>query len=107
MNKEMLEDIYLPGKKELTTKLLSWVDQGLLNPRELLRICLGYMSEDDIDDVVALVESDFEEDEDVDDDLYIAAKLEEAFEAFDQAHPNKSVPQQAEPVPRTFNGFIF
>ncbi len=108
ITKEMFEDMYLPSKKQQVDKVIHWVEHGLVDVKGILQCCLDLMSPEDVDNLVALVEPEIEEDEDIVDDLYIAAKLEEAFEEFDRIHPNKSVPQQAEPIVHTtFNGFIF
>lgn len=41
-------DLIRPNTRETTNKVLEMVDEGLLNPRDVLLMALKWMSEDDV-----------------------------------------------------------
>ena len=41
-------DLIRPDTRETTNKVLEMVDEGLLNPRDVVLMCLKWMSEDDV-----------------------------------------------------------
>jgi hypothetical protein len=58
--------------RELTCKVLAAIDEGVLDAKAVAEMCLGYMNEDDIHDMLrqndVLVAVEPEDDEDFDDD---------------------------------------
>ena len=78
LTKELLEEVFIPGKIEQTAKILSWFDQGLLEPRGVLKYCLQFMTETDVDNLVALVEPELEDtNEEEDRSWYLEQLLEQ------------------------------
>lgn len=59
-------DLIRPDTRETTNKVLEMVDEGLLNPRDVLLMALKWMSEDDVKAMVKANEL-FEEDEEDED----------------------------------------
>lgn len=49
--------------RETTDKILEMVDEGLLNPRDVLLMALKWMSEDDVKAMVKANELDLEQEE--------------------------------------------
>ena len=49
--------------REATCKILEMMDQGILDPKKIVEMCLAYMSEDDVKDM-ARVNELFMDDED-------------------------------------------
>ena len=54
--------------RKVTNQLLELVDDGILDPREVILACLSYMSEDDVADMAhnneLILEDEEEEEED-------------------------------------------
>lgn len=42
------DDLIRPNTREATNKILEMVDEGLLNPRDVVLMALKWMSEDDV-----------------------------------------------------------
>jgi hypothetical protein len=60
-------DLIRPNTREATNKILEMVDEGLLNPRDVLLMALKWMSEDDVKEMAEaneLFEEDTEDEED-------------------------------------------
>jgi hypothetical protein len=94
---ELLKDMFIPNKIEQVAKILSWFDQGLLDPRGVLKYCLQFMSEETVDDLVALIELECEDTESKEGESeYLEALLEQLPPIKDSTPPHK-----------TFNGFQF
>ena len=102
VNKEMLEELYILSKKEQTTKVMHWVEHGLVDFKGILQCCLDLMSAEEVDNLVALIEPEFEEDEDEEEDM--SWYLEELFEKMDSSTTN---PTQNTAFPERFGGFQF
>ena len=49
--------------REATNKLLEMIDEQLIDPKDVVRMCLKYMSEDDVKDMCEINEVFYEEDE--------------------------------------------
>ena len=102
VTKEMLEEFYTPSKKEQTTKIMHWVEHGLVDFKGILQCCLDLMSAEEVDNLVALIEPELEEDEDEEEDM--SWNIEELFEKMNSS-TTKPVPNTA--YPETFGGFQF
>lgn len=102
VNKEMLEELYIPSKKEQTTKVMHWVEHGLVDFKGILQCCLDLMSAEEVDNLVALIEPEFEEDEGEEEDMswYIEELLE-------KMNSSTTKPTQNTAFPETFGGFQF
>ena len=57
--------------RQETNKLLEMIDEGLLDPKEVVTMCVKYMSEDDVADMMDCNElsSRFQEDDEYDDSM--------------------------------------
>ena len=51
--------------RETTNKLLEMIDEGLINTRDIVIMCLKWMSEDDVKEMCKANEIDFETTEDI------------------------------------------
>ena len=56
-------DLIRPNTRETTNKVLEMVDEGLLNPRDVLLMALKWMSEDDVKAMAKANELDLEQEE--------------------------------------------
>ena len=66
--------------RNATNKIIDMIDDQLLNPRDVVIMCLKYMSEDDVEDMARANELFYDEDEDEEDyydELYRDASEEE------------------------------
>jgi len=55
--------------RKYTRKLLEWMDEGIMDPKSIVEMCLSYMSEDDVKDMCQANDIEFFEDiEDEDED---------------------------------------
>lgn len=59
-------DLIRSNTREATNKVLEMVDNGILNPRDVLLMALKWMSEDDVKEMAEVNEL-FKEDEDEED----------------------------------------
>lgn len=100
ITKEMLEELYTPSKKEQVTKVIHWVEHGLVDFRGILQCCLDLMSSEEVDNLVALIEPELEEDEEDDMSWYIEELLE-------KMNSSTTEPTQNTAFPKTFEGFQF
>jgi hypothetical protein len=100
VTKEMLEALYTPSKKEQIAKVMHWVEHGLVDFKGILQCCLDCMSIEEVDNLVALIEPELEEDEDEEEDMswYIEELLE-------KMNSSTTVPNAA--GSNTFGGFQF
>ena len=62
IHKSWRDDLIRPTTREATNKVLEMVDEGLLNPRDVLLMALKWMSEDDVKSMAEANEL-FKEDE--------------------------------------------
>ena len=65
--KHWRNDLIRPDTRETTNKILEMVNEGLLNPRDILLMALKWMSEDDVKAMAKaneLLEEDKEDEED-------------------------------------------
>lgn len=99
VTKEMLEELYTPSKKEQVTKVMHWVENGLVDLKGILQCCLDFMSQQELDDLVALIEPELEEEEE-DMSWYIEALLE-------KTNSSTTKPTQNTAFPETFGSFQF
>jgi len=67
--------------RKQTTKLLEMMDEGLINADTIAEMCLAYMSEDDVADMMRANDILDEEDEDEDDGQPDEAQEWESFDA--------------------------
>lgn len=61
--KHWRNDLIRPDTRETTNKILEMVDEGLLNPRDVLLMALKWMSEDDVKAMAKANELDLEQEE--------------------------------------------
>ena len=54
--------------RSATNKVLEMIDEGLINPRDLVVMCLKWMSEDDVEEMCKANEIYLDEEEDEEDD---------------------------------------
>lgn len=101
VNKEMLEALYTPSKKEQVAKVMHWVEHGLVDFKGILQCCLDCMSIEEVDNLVALIEPELEEDEEEDD---MSWYIEELLE---KMNSSTTEPTQNIAFPETFGGFKF
>jgi hypothetical protein len=101
VTKEMLEAFYTPSKKEQIAKVMHWVEHGLVDFKGILQCCLDLMSPEEVDNLVALIEPELEEDEEEDD---MSWYIEELFE---KMNSSTTKPTQNTAFPETFGGFQF
>lgn len=59
------DDLIHSDIRAATNKLLEMIDEGLINPRDVVTMCLKWMSEDDVKEMCKANEIDFEIAEDV------------------------------------------
>ena len=102
--KEMLEELYTPSKKEQVTKVMHWVEHGLVDLKGILQCCLDFMSQQELDDLVALIEPELEEEEEEDMSWYIEELFEKMNSSTTKPTQNTAFPEIKE---RTFGGFQF
>jgi hypothetical protein len=102
ITKEMLEELYTPSKKEQVAKVMHWVEHDLVDFKGILQICLDLMSSEEVDDLVALIEPELEEDEDEEEDM--SWYLEELLEKMESS---TTKPTKNTAFPETFGGFQF
>ena len=101
ITKEMLEELYNPSKKEQITKVIHWVEHDLVDFKGILQCCLDLMSPEEVDNLVALIEPELEEDEEeADMSWYIEELLE-------KMNSSTTKPTQNTAFPETFGGFQF
>ena len=101
ITKEMLEKLYTPSKKEQVTKVIHWVEHSLVDFKGILQCCLDLMSPEEVDNLVALIEPELEEDEEeADMSWYIEELLE-------KMNSSTTKPTQNTAFPETFGGFQF
>lgn len=65
------DDLIRPDTRKATNKILEMVDEGLLNPRDVLLMALKWMSEDDVKEMLRaneLYDEDEEDEEDIEED---------------------------------------
>lgn len=101
ISKEMLEELYTPSKKEQVTKVIHWVEHGLINFKGILQCCLDLMSPEEVDNLVALIEPELEEDEEEDDMSWYIEELLEKMDSSTTEHTLNTA------FPETFGGFQF
>jgi hypothetical protein len=65
-HKSWRDDLIRPTTREATNKVLELVDEGLLNPRDVLLMALKWMSEDDVKEMCKANEINLESSEDED-----------------------------------------
>ena len=58
------DDLIRHNTRSTTNKVLEMVDEGLLNPRDVLLMALKWMSEDDVKEMCKANESNLEDEED-------------------------------------------
>ena len=56
----------LKPAREITNKILEMIDEGLLNPRDVVLMCLKWMSEDEVTEMAKANELLEEEEDDAD-----------------------------------------
>jgi hypothetical protein len=66
-HKSWRDDLIRPTTREATNKVLELVDEGLLNPRDVLLMALKWMSEDDVAEMLKANEIYVEDTEDEED----------------------------------------
>ena len=58
------DDLIRPDTREITNKVLEMVDNGILNPRDVLLMALKWMSEDNVKEMCTANEINLEDEED-------------------------------------------
>ena len=77
------------------------MEHGLVDFKGILQCCLDLMSPEEVDNLVALIESELEEDEEEDD---MSWHIEELLEKMSSS---TTKPTQNTAFPETFGGFQF
>ena len=54
--------------RKATNKILEMIDEGILNPTDVVTMCLKYMSEDEVEDMARINEIYLEDEEDEDEE---------------------------------------
>ena len=57
----------MANTRKVTNLLLTWVEEGVLDPQTVLELCLSYMSEADVEDMARsndLLPEEFDEEND-------------------------------------------
>lgn len=67
IHKSWRADLIRPDVRKTTNKVLEMVDEGLLNPRDVLLMCLKWMSEDDVKEMCKANEINLEDTENEED----------------------------------------
>ena len=63
--------------REMTSKLIAMMDEGLISAEAVAEMALAYMSEDDVADMMRANDILLEEDEDVEDDFPLSMEYDE------------------------------
>ena len=66
--------------REYTSKLIAMMDEGLISAEAVAEMCLAYMSEDDVADMMRANDIIEEDDEDLDPDFDVEFDVDEAQE---------------------------
>ena len=63
--------------REMTSKLIAMMDEGLISAEAVAEMALAYMSEDDVADMMRANDILLEEDEDIEDDFPLSMEYDE------------------------------
>lgn len=79
--------------RKATNKILEMIDEGILNPTDVVTMCLKYMSEDEVEDMARINEIYLEDEDDDEEDEswpYIINVGESRFDMY----PHESAPTE-------------
>jgi len=63
--------------RKCTTALLEMMDDGVMDAKSIAEMCLAYMSEDDVEDMMRSNDLLADDEEDIDDDFPLSLEYDE------------------------------